>query len=207
MNTTTKIRSLAAVALSTLVACGGGDRANADSVAATDTAPSTMATGDTMTGMDRSTMPGMTRAPARDADQEFLRKMVDHHEGLIQMMDPALEKASAATAKADAKQVHDKQHEEQERMIGILKSSYDETADPHVMPNNKAMVDDLTNSAAGAAYDRKMYQHLIMHHEEGIAMMNELLPRLTNPDVKRMAEQMKADQQREIEEFRRKVSS
>lgn len=192
------------LALSTLAACGGGanDESASDTAAATSTAA---AATDTAGGsMDHSNMPGMNMPPARDADQEFLRMMTDHHEGLIKMMDPAMEKASTSTAKADAKKLHDKQHEEQEQLIGMLKSSYDETKQPMVMPSSQQMVDDLANTSAGPAYDKKMYGHVIMHHQEGIKMMNDFQPRLTKPELKQMVEKMKADQQKEIEEFRRK---
>ena len=160
-----------------------------------------------MAGMDHSKMPGMSTTPAKDADQEFLRMMVDHHEGMTEMLDPALQKASSATAKADAKKVHDKQHQEQEQMVAMLKSAYDETKMPMVMPSNQSMVDDLKNSPSSAAYDKKMYQHVIMHHQEGVKMIDQFLPRLTKPELKQMAEKMRADQQKEIQEFQRKASA
>ena len=197
--------SIATFALLAAAACGGdgGEGADTGSAAGATTAAAT----DSMAGMDHSNMQGMNTTPAKDADQEFLRMMVDHHEGLTEMLDPALEKATSATAKQDAKKVHDKQHQEQERMIAMLQSSYNETKQPMIMPSNKPMVDDLKNSQPGAAYDKKMYEHVIMHHEEGIKMINDLLPRLTKPDVRQMAEKMKADQQKEIEEFRRKATA
>lgn len=92
-------------------------------------------------------------------------------------------------------------------MIGMLKSAYGETKEPMMMPSNKQMLDDLASTPAGATYDKKMYEHTIMHHEEGIKMVNDFLPRLTRPELKQMAQKMKADQQKEIEEFRRKASS
>ena len=52
-----------------------------------------------------------------------------------------------------------------------------------------------------------MYQHVIMHHQEGLKMIDQFLPRLTKPELKQMAEKMRADQQKEIQEFQRKASS
>lgn len=193
-----------------LVACSSGsENAGSDTTGTTTTTATTSGTAGTesMAGMDHSNMPGMNASPARDADQEFLRMMVDHHEGLTAMLGPALEKASSATARADAKKVHDKQDQEQARMLAMLKSAYGETKEPMVTPGNKSMMDDLANTPAGAAYDRKMYEHTIMHHEEGVKMVNDFLPRLTNPELKQMAQKMKDDQQKEITEFRRKASS
>lgn len=45
-------------------------------------------------GMDHSTMAHSDRAPAKDADHEFLHVMSDHHEGLIGMASAAMNKAS-----------------------------------------------------------------------------------------------------------------
>lgn len=182
-----------------------GDTAGA-AVAATDTAaaPGAMARADTgMAAMDHSKMAGMDRGPAKDADHEFLRMMSDHHEGLISMMDAAMERASSTQAKADAKKLHDKQHEERDRMVGMIKSSYGETIEPMVMAHNEAMNDSLQQKS-GAAYDRDMYRHVVMHHREGVEMIDRFLPRLRNADVKSMADRMRADQQREITEFERK---
>jgi uncharacterized protein (DUF305 family) len=203
--------SLIGLAMFTLVACSGGSRdAGGDTAAATSTTASAAGTataGDSMAGMDHSSMPGMNMPPAKDADQEFLRMMVDHHEGLIQMMDPAMEKASSPTAKADAKKLHDKQHQEQDQMIQMLKSSYSETKEPMVLPSNQQMVDDLANTPAGPAYDKKMYGHVVMHHQEAIKMINDFQPRLTKPELKQMVQKMKDDQQKEIQEFQRKASA
>jgi uncharacterized protein (DUF305 family) len=206
---TTARLSIAVLAMSAFAACSGGGGDAGDTAAATSTTASagTATAGDSMAGMDHSNMPGMSSTPAKDADQEFLRMMVDHHEGLTEMLDPALQKASSQTAKADAKKVHDKQHQEQEQMLGMLKTSYDETKMPMVMPSNQPMVDDLKNSPSNAAYDKKMYGHIVMHHQEGIKMIDQFLPRLTKPELKQMAEKMRADQQKEIQEFQRKAAA
>lgn len=163
------------------------------------------ATGDTsMAGMDHSQMAGMDRGPAKDADHEFLRMMRDHHEGLIMMTDSATKRASSQTAKQDAAQVHGKQHDEQERMVGMIRAAYGETITPMVMPENRAQNDTLLQRQ-GAEYDRQFYRMVIDHHRAGIQMMDRLRPRLQRADVRQMAEKMRADQQREIQEFERKM--
>jgi uncharacterized protein (DUF305 family) len=178
------------------------DETRGDTAATTAAAPAARAdTG--MGSMDHANMPGM--AGARDADQEFLRMMVDHHEGLIVMMDEAMDRASSATAKADAKTLHDKQHDGRDRMLGILKSAYNDNHAPTVMADAKAMNDSLQRKS-GASYDRDMYGHIVMHHQEGLKMVDDYLPRLKRADVRQMAQQMRTDQAREISEFQRKQS-
>lgn len=194
---------VAPFALAVMVACAGSnDSAEGDSGSAAG--QTAVAGGDsTAAGTDHSNMPGMNNGPAKDADHEFLRKMSDHHEGLIVMMDAAMGKATSATAKADARELHDKQHIERDSMLAIIKTAYAETHMPMVMASAKAMNDDLQQKA-GVAYDRDMYGHVVMHHQEGMKMIDDFLPRLTRPEVRQMAAKMRADQQREIQEFQRK---
>lgn len=110
--------------------------------------------GDTgMAGMDHSQMPGMSRGAAKDADHEFLRMLSDHHEGMIVMMGAAMERATSATAKADAKKLHDKQRPERDSMVAMIKTAYNDTITPMMMPSAKVMNDSLQQKT-GAAYDR-----------------------------------------------------
>lgn len=188
---------LGSLALVVAAACAGSnDSASTDSAAAPG-ADSGMA------GMDHSNMPGMNNGPAKDADHEFLRKMTDHHEGLIVMMDAAMGKASSAPAKADAKELHDKQHQERDQMVGMIKSSYGETYMPMAMARDKAMSDDLQQKS-GAAYDRAMYGHIVMHHQAAVKMVDDFLPRLQKAEVRQLAEKLRSEQQQEIQEFQRK---
>ena len=177
--------------------CSRGDRTASDTTAAS---------GDSAAGT--AAMPGhdMNRPAARDADQEFLRMMVDHHEGLVQMATAAMSKASKSATQGDAHNLHTKQAEEQKKMIAQVQSQYGETVTPMVLPSNKAMLDSLA-AKSGADYDRAFYRNVVAHHREGIRMTDEFLPRLTKADVKQMAERMKAEQQKEITEFERKAGA
>lgn len=67
-----------------LAGCAKKDSADADSVSAASGSADTM-----------GTMAGMSTTPARDANQEFLRMMVDHHQGMLEMAHAAIKKASA----------------------------------------------------------------------------------------------------------------
>ena len=195
-------RPIAMLALAALTACGGGN----DEKAAGDTATAAGATAGTdtgMAGMDHGNMPGMNRPAAKDANHEFLRMMSDHHEGLIEMASAAMTKASTQQAQGDAHQLHTKQEEEQKRMVGMIQQSYGESLTPMVMPSNKAMNDSL-QAKSGADYDRTFYGNVVKHHQEGVKMIDDFLPRLTKAPVRQMAEKMRADQQREIQEFQRK---
>lgn len=183
-----------AIAGVTFLACAGRDSSSSDT---TEAVAST-------TRIDSGTV-AMTsnRAPSRDADQEFLRMMSDHHEGLIRMAMAAMTRASTPAAQGDAHRLHTKQLDEQKQMLAMLRNTYGETVVPMTMPSARTMNDSL-ESKSGLDYDRTFYANVIAHHREGIKMMDDVLSRLTKADVRQMAEKMKADQQREITEFGQK---
>jgi uncharacterized protein (DUF305 family) len=177
-------------------ACAGSDRdASGDTAGATASGVAA--------GSDTG-MAGMAHGPAKDADHEFLRAMSDHHEGLVLMASAAMNKASRSETQAEAHKLHQKQAQERDNMLGMIRSSYNESHTPTAMPKHRAMNDSLQQKS-GAAYDRDFYRHVVMHHREGVQMIDQFLPRLTKPQVRQMAEQMRRDQMREIAEFESKA--
>ena len=177
-------------------ACAGGDTAN-ESAAVDTAAPAATPAAHSMADMNRPA--------AKDADHEFLRMMVDHHEGMIQMGTAAMTKGSTQQVKDDAHKMHTKQLAEQKRMQSIVSANYGEEVMPMVMPPDKTMVDALQQQS-GTEYDRTFYQNVIQHHRSGIQMMNDFESRVQRADVKQMITSMKADQQREIQELETKVA-
>jgi uncharacterized protein (DUF305 family) len=189
-----QIRFLAALAaFSFLAGCASdegaasGDQASVDSAAPAATAADT-------------SMAGMQHAAARDADQEFARMMVDHHHGMIVMAQQAMERGSTEAVKTEAHGMHQKQETEQKELLALLQREYQDTHQPTVMPSNRAMADSLS-AKQGADYDMAFRMHTIAHHRQAIQMVDQFLPRLTRPELRSMAERMKADQAAEIQKL------
>lgn len=179
-----------------LAACARADTGGTDTgsvLGATSGAASSPATG-----------PDASRPAPQDPEHDFLRRMIDHHEGLIQMATTAMSKASTSATQGDAHNLHTKQAAEQKKMIADVQAQYGETVTPMVMPQHKTMADSLATKT-GAEYDRTFYRLMVEHHREAVRMVDEMLPRFTKADVKAMAEKMRSDQQREISTFERKA--
>ena len=180
--------------------CGGGDDASeTDSASA---AATSAGASDTMSSMSAYEHTTMTRSAARDSNQAFLRMMVDHHEGLVTLVDSATPKL-ATGARADAQKLGTKQETEQQRMQRMLSSQHQDSITPAIMTSNEAMIRAVASAPADAA-GRAFYEQTIAHHREGIEMGKRMLPHLTG-EVKQMAEKMIADQEKEIAEFEKKV--
>ncbi len=154
-----------------------------------------------MSGMDHAGMGAMTG----NADQDFLRMMSDHHKGLVVIAQAAKDNATASEGvRADARTLDAAQTAEISAMVTMLDTAYQDSYQPTVSPDNKAMADALA-AQSGEAYDRLLYETMVKHHQQAIAMVDDHLSKLTRPTVQAMAAQMKADQSRELSTFRRKA--
>lgn len=120
------------------------------------------------------------------------------------MSHEALEKGGA-DVKATARAMGQKQDAEQEEMLAILKSAYNDSHEPTVTPENRMMADSLSPKS-GADYDMTYLMDVIEHHTKGVQMTDQFLPRLTRPDIKAMAERMKTGQVKDIQEIQAKMN-
>ena len=199
--------ALAAVlAFTTAAACAKSD-GTADSVSASANRPAGAmgAPGDSMAGMhDMSGMQGMAPMTG-DADRDFLRMMSDHHKGLILMAHLTKDRKDGGAVVAEARKLDAAQDKELDRMVTMLEKDFMDPYAPKVLPQHQAMADEL-KTKSGAAYDRTFYENVIKHHQEAIKMVNDYLPKAKNAMLKPMAEQMKADQAKEIADFQQKVA-
>ena len=180
----------------------GDTTAKAASAASADSAMPAMAHGDSgMAGM--SGMSGMTG----DANHDFLRMMSDHHQGLIALVHPTVERQDVSpNVRADARTFDKAQDAELDTMMTMLEKSYKDPYTPRVMPENKAMSDSVL-AKSGTAFDRAFRQEVIMHHQMAIKMIDQYLPKLTDARLKAMVQRMRADQTREIADLRQKLGN
>lgn len=201
-------RLLAFAAAVAIGACAKSDKP-ADSLAAGAGASATASTampaaGDSMAGHDMGGMQGMANMTG-NPDRDFLRMMSDHHKGLIVMAHMTKDRKEGGTAAADATKLDTKQDQELDHMVSMLEKDFKDPYAPKVMPEHQAMADSL-KAKTGKEYDRTFYQDIIKHHQEAIKMIDDYLPKAKNTMLKQMAEQMKADQTKEIADFQQKVS-
>jgi uncharacterized protein (DUF305 family) len=197
-----------ATVLACLAACAKGDRTS-DSTSTTGagrtSATSTTAAAPAAVAHDSSS-PRSAAAPTGDADHDFLRRMSDHHQGLIRLVHMTKDrKESSRAAIADATKIDTEQDRELDQMVTMLERDFKDPYAPKPMPEHQAMAGTL-KTKTGVDYDRTFYRDVVQHHREGIAMIDDYLPKSKNPTVKRMAERMRAEQTREIAALEQKLS-
>ena len=205
----TRIATVAASAawLLVLAACGSGNNASnrSDSAAGAATAASGAAAGMSASAKDTAHggMAGMQgMSMTGDPNRDFLRMMSDHHKGLSEMSHQAVERGQSV--KADAQRLDKVQDAELDTMVTMLAQQFKDDYTPKVMPSNQPMVDSL-KKLSGPALDRAYRALVIQHHQEAIQMMDEYQSKVTDPKVKAMIQRMRADQTKEITDFRRKL--
>ena len=193
------VLAIAVTGFLAMAACTRQDAATQDTAAATTVSSQNVDTGTgSMGGMDHSTM---ASTPPKDADQEFVRMMVDHHQGMIAMADTAIARNPSPGVRQEATTMKQKQAAEQKRMLDMLKSDYGEDKMAMVLPSNAKMISEVATKS-GSNVDRTFRENVIAHHEEALKMISDYEPRFTKAAVRSMAARMKSEQQKEITKLR-----
>lgn len=204
----TVIAAAAAAAALTVAGCS-------DNTSSTSTSPTTSSspgmTG-SMPGMDHggssaSAAPSATRTDFNDADVMFLQMMYPHHAQAIEMAKLVPGRSQNQQVITLAQNIEKAQGPEMTQMTSLLQSfgKPAPTADSGHMAGMPGMMSaeqmNALTGLSGAAFDRMWLQMMIDHHTGAITMSNTELRDGTNPDAKKMAEAIIANQQAEISQM------
>ena len=198
-------RTLFLLAACTLTACSsrdadGGADTSSPAIPAIAPQPDTTA----QVPVPRGPRPPLT--PARDADQDFLRHMLDHHETVLvtvhaEMMEPA-KHAEHGTA-SDPVELDGQLDKEKLEMLAMLKQYYGEDYSPWAATTVPASTEHSTAGSprpmpADMAHDSmpgigaKAPSPLAAQLREGAALAQRLAPTLTRPAVRALALRIRA---------------
>uniref|UniRef100_A0AAU2VE28 DUF305 domain-containing protein n=1 Tax=Streptomyces sp. NBC_00003 TaxID=2903608 RepID=A0AAU2VE28_9ACTN len=203
--------TVAALALA-LAACGSSDSSKPDG----------SATPAMNHGPSNSTSSG-TSSPGgafNDADVTFAQQMIPHHQQAIEMARLADGRAADAEVKSLATAIEKAQDPEINTMNGWLKSwgkPLPSASSPmgdmpgmnHGSSGMAGMMSDRDmndlKSAKGKAFDKKFAQLMIGHHQGAVTMAKGEQKNGSNPDAKRLAGNVIAAQNAEIEQMNKIV--
>ena len=190
---------------------------------ASDTATSPTTSGSTgmsgsMPGMDHggssaSAAPSATRSDFNDADVMFLQMMYPHHAQAVDMAKLVPGRSQNQQVITLAQNIEKAQDPEMTQMTDLL-ASFGKPAPSaemsgHNMPGMGGMpgmmsaeqMNTLTG-LSGTGFDQMWLQMMIDHHAGAIDMSNTELRDGTNPDAKKLAQAIIANQQAEITQMR-----
>ena len=144
-------------------------------------------------------------AVTADPDHEFLRMMTDHHKGMILMAHETIESTVKLGVKPIAARLDKEQDAEMDQMTTMLEQQFKDPYAPKVTADNQAMADQLKGKSK-SEYDRTFLENVIRHHEQAVKMIDAYLPTAKMPELKKMAEKMRAVQSAEIAEFTKRLT-
>ena len=145
-----------------------------------------------------------------DPDRDFAEMMIIHHEGAIDMAKAELAAGKDTGIRAMAAAIVTAQEAEVAKMRHIASSlppgpqtAKTEMADDLLMKSMSGMMDATHTTPMTGDVDKDFVLMMTPHHEGAVAMAKVQLQQGKNAELKRMAQQMIDDQNREIAQFRK----
>jgi len=172
-----------------------------------------------MQGMDHSKMGGMNHemdlGPANaEFDLRFIDGMTPHHQGAIVMAQEALQKSKRSEIKKLAQAIINAQNKETAEMnqwrtawypnMGATPMAW-HTQMGHSMSmseeQKKSMMMSMDLGKADAEFDLRFLNAMIPHHQGAVVMANDALSKSKRPEVQKLAKDIIASQQIEIDQM------
>lgn len=157
-----------------------------------------------MAGMNHGGMQSSPNAASAPYDLQFLDTMTAHHQGAVDMAQPAATKAQHAELKQLAHSIVADQQKEITQMKSWRVQWY--AGQPAamnmemsgMMDSMKGMDMGKLSAASGNAFDLMFIDMMTPHHQGAVTMAREAMTRAEHPEIKKLAGQIIAAQEREI---------
>ncbi len=206
---TIAIAAATAAALAVAGCSNGSDTSTASSSPGMSGSMPGMDHGGSSTSASASAAPSGTRSDFNDADVMFLQMMYPHHAQAVDMSKLVEGRTQNQQVITLAQNIEKAQGPEMTQMTDLL-VSFGKPA-PTAGSGHSGMdmpgmmsAEQMTSleGLSGPAFDRMWLQMMIDHHTGAIDMSNTELRDGSNPDVKKMAQAIIADQEAEITQMR-----
>lgn len=149
----------------------------------------------------------MMGAVGADAADTWVRKMIEHHRGAVEMSNILLQQSQDENVRQMAQLTIDKQSKEIQDLEKLVRQgavAASETANlyrPSEMQMHQRMM-----AAKGETIDETWMRKMIEHHRGAVAMSDVVLAQNPPPLVRAMAQRTRSDQMNEIEHLEAMLS-
>jgi uncharacterized protein (DUF305 family) len=201
----------AASALLLAIGCSQGDE-SANQAASNDQAAGDMnsAMNDPNNPFAQSEMQmneRMMAAVGSDASDTWVRKMIEHHRGAVEMSNVVLPIAQDPMVRQMAQMTVDKQTKEIQELEKLIRQGTapaPETA--NLYRAGEMQMHERMMAAKGATADETWMRKMIEHHRGAVTMSDVVLAQNPPSQVRAMAEKTRSDQMKEIEHLEAMLS-
>jgi uncharacterized protein (DUF305 family) len=150
--------------------------------------------------------PGGSVAQASQFDRGFLRSMIDHHMGAIDMSRLAERKATHAQLRSFARDVVATQSRENQQFGTWLSQWYGVNVQPQVPADSRQMLNAMAG-LSGREFEIEYMRSMIAHHMQGIQMARTAERSALHPEVRVAARNIASAQTNDIRQLRSWLSS
>lgn len=137
-------------------------------------------------------------------DQDFATMMIEHHKGAVEMANIELQSGKDSQLKTMAESIIKAQQSEITKFQDFLTKNPSTTMDMDMTnPSNKELMDtmNMTMPQLKGNTDFDFATLMIPHHQSAVDMANVELKYGKFDEIKKIAQQIIADQQKEIKDF------
>lgn len=149
----------------------------------------------------------MAAAVGADVSDTFVRKMIAHHEGAIEMTDTIIAEGGDPQVVAIARRMGDQQRREIEEMRRLIrKDAAPDPASARPYAAGEDQMHDAMMAVRGADASETFLRRMIPHHQGAVAMSEAVLAQGGDERVMAIARRIIADQTREIAQMQAMLS-
>lgn len=142
-----------------------------------------------------------------DADRQFLRAMIDHHESLIYLVHEAMQRTISKSAHEVLDRFDVTEDAEKQEMAQALQSLFAESYSGRLTAHDKMEADSLLLHVDNPSFDRMASAFVVAHHRRGVQLINRYLDRIERPRVRELAVTMRKREIREIAFHQRRLAA
>ncbi|HVS60887.1 MAG TPA: DUF305 domain-containing protein [Gemmatimonadaceae bacterium] len=147
-----------------------------------------------------NTAPTLETRITGDPDHDFLRHMSDHHTGLIVLTHAAIESNRSPSFQPAIRKLEDDHDHELDIILSMLRRIYKDEYLPGAPRECNFMAQTLR---AGTSDSTTFFRSALKIEEQALQIINDYLPKATNAQVRRLAEELRRDEPREIAAIRK----
>lgn len=140
-----------------------------------------------------------------DADRRFLREMLDHHEGLIQLSHEAMQRFMTGPSKDRLSRFDIAQDREKQQMAEALGEIFKDNYSARPDPQHRGEIDSVLAVLPTDRFRDAIAKYIVHHNNEGIRMIDMAMPDLQRQRVRALARAMRAQMAHEIKELSAKT--